>query len=259
MLKKRYSYSFKLVNSIKKSDYRIYNIREGVKFDGIVSLENFIKSTFKEFHDCDNDLRIGYVEPGHGWKGRQQWINSDEDMNELYSVYKDAKCIMLWCYLPKKDNPKRKSRKSTDEPVSKRAKCVENNDVKINEANFFFETLKMKHEKLYKTEQLHAWAQLIQMKKHESLEDPPDYPFFKGKKQRKQKFEETSTSDECECAPIRLNCSQNVGISPGKRIHMRTECIEQLQKIGQLLENGIISQLQYDKLQETIMKDVNKF
>ena len=25
--------------------------------------------------------------PGHGWKGKQQWINADEDLGELYSTY----------------------------------------------------------------------------------------------------------------------------------------------------------------------------
>ncbi len=38
-----------------------------------------------------------------------------------------------------------------------------------------------------------------------------------------------------------------------KEIHMRTLCIEQLQKIDQLLKNDSISQIQHDKLQEAIM------
>jgi len=29
---------------------------------------------------------------------------------------------------------------------------------------------------------LHTWASLIQMKRHTSLDEPPDYPFFRGYK-----------------------------------------------------------------------------
>lgn len=53
--------------------------------------------------------------------------------------------------------------------------------------------------------------------------------------------------------------TNTVGISPGRKIHMRSECIEQLQKIGQLLESGNISQDQYGKLQDSIMNDITKY
>lgn len=252
------SYSIKLVNPAKKYDYRIYKIRDSVKFESVNLLEQFIKDKFKEFREC-NSMCIGYIEPGHGWKGKQRWINTDEDVNELYSVYHNtAKEILLWCHLPSKESPKkRKKSDSSSEPANKRARCVKNNDMKISGANEVFETLKKKHDQRYKPEQLHAWAQLVQMKKHESLDDPPDYPFFKGRRPRKQ--EELSIIDNGMCTPPDSSASISHGLSPGRKIQMRTECIEQLQRIGKLLKRGTISKLQYEKLQETIMKDINKF
>jgi len=50
-----------------------------------------------------------------------------------------------------------------------------------------------------------------------------------------------------------------VGISPGKRINLRTECIQQLQQLGELLDKGNITSDQYEKLQETIVSDIYKF
>ena len=121
------SYSVKVMNAAKRSEYRIYNIRNGIEFFTIESLEQFIKLKFKEFRQCE-EMCVGYIVPGHGWKGKQQWINADEDLEELYSTYSNKDMsIMLWCYLPTK-TVARKS--SASEPPSKRAKCVHNNNEK---------------------------------------------------------------------------------------------------------------------------------
>lgn len=209
-----------------------------------------IKAKFEQFKDSQN-MCIGYVHPGHGWKGKQQWLNCDDDIDELYSVYSNnarkPKDIMLWCYLPTEDFSQRKRKKPSDQPASnKRSKCLQNNETKASEAQEKIEALQQKHANMYTTEQLHAWAQLVQMKKHTSLDDPPDYPFFRKKKSQKQGDQEVKPS----------NTTPRAGLSPVRRIHMRTECIEQLQRIGKLLEDNTISKLQYEKLQEVIMKDM---
>lgn len=236
------SYSIKVVNPAKKSDYHIYTIRDSVEFRTVKSLEKFIKANFKEFKEADA-MCIGYVEPGHGWKGKQQWINTDEDLGELYAVYKAKKNLMLWCHLPKKKP------KPSGEPASKRSKIEKENSIKTSEANEVFEALKEKHSGKYKPEHLHAWAQLVQMKKHKSLDDPPDYPYFKGRSKRQ------APSSNGDKENIKSPPRSSV-ISPGMKVHMRTECIEQLQKIGDLRDKGIISEAQHTILQEAIMKDI---
>ena len=99
---------------------------------------------------------------------------------------------------------------------------------------------------------------LIQLKKHASLDDPPDFPYFRGNKQRKKEHQVSHLRSQEETNKIEsTQCTTK--ISPEKKVHMRTECINQLQKIGNLFEKGCISQHQYDKLQETIMNDINMF
>lgn len=183
------TYSIKLMNAEKKSDFRIYNIRDGILFDSVASLSEFLKEKFEEFKESDGKLCVGYIEPGHGWKGKQQWINTDDDVKELYSIYRKKKNMLLWCYLAKS----KKKFSDNDQPASKRAKCLQNNEEKSAEANKVLEDLKKKHGGNYRPEQLHAWAQLVQLKKHTSLEDPPDYPFFKGRKRKR--CQEASDSD----------------------------------------------------------------
>ena len=34
------------------------------------------------------DLVMGYIEPGHGAKGRQRWLHDDSDLTDLYQLYK---------------------------------------------------------------------------------------------------------------------------------------------------------------------------
>ena len=91
--------------------------------------------------------------------------------------------VLLWCYLP--DSSTQKKRKIPSEQATKRSKSLQSNEKKVCEAKEVLEELRQKHAGKYNHEQLHGWAQLIQMEKHSSLEEPPDFPFFKQKSHKK--------------------------------------------------------------------------
>ncbi len=44
------------------------------------------------------EVDIGYIEPGHGLKGRKQWINTDDDVDVMYSKHAGKTAILLWAY-----------------------------------------------------------------------------------------------------------------------------------------------------------------
>ena len=70
------------------------------------------------------------------------------------------------------------------------------------------------------------------MGKHVSTEVPPALPYFgKGVKHSKEKQDGTQPSSHT-----------SVGLSPGKRISLRSKCMDQLSKWYSLLEKGVISQ-----------------
>lgn len=77
--------------------------------------------------------------------------------------------------------------------------------------------------------------------KHSSYDYPPDKPFL-GKSRKKDS-----------------ESSAEAGISPGKRIGLRSECIDQLDKWHRLRERGVISAEQYEEMQQTILTDIRKF
>ena len=104
--------------------------------------------------------------------------------------------------------------------------------------------LKAKHGTQYSVEKLNAWAHLIHIGKHESHDTPPDLPYFVGRV--KKKGNSTAPSHE-----MPLPC-----MSPGKRINLRSECMDQLSKWHLLLEKGAITQNQYDEFQKKIIEDI---
>ena len=87
------------------------------------------------------------------------------------------------------------------------------------------EALKQKHGNAFSIEQYNAWAQLINLGKHASTEEPPQYPFFVGRSTKKDASSSKATATFS---------------SSGERIHLRTELLDQMQKLSNLLERGDI-------------------
>ena len=54
---------------------------------------------------CDGKASVdggfGYIEPGHGVKGKQRWLMNNEDVADMYTVHEGKKEILLWCYAQK--------------------------------------------------------------------------------------------------------------------------------------------------------------
>ena len=149
--------------------------------------------------------------------------------------------ILLWCHTVSDDSKCSQSRKRSSfadgEPVSKRAACAQ----KLTEVEEIVTDLKAKHGSAYPVEKLNAWAHMIHMGKHSSHELPPDLPYFRGTKK---------ASDEHKAM------TDLPSMSPGKRISLRTECMDQLKKWHSLLEMGAITASEYDEFQKKIVGDI---
>ena len=82
----------------------------------------------------------------------------------------------------------------------------------------------------------------MQLKKHDLYQDPPKKPFFKSNS-KAHKLDDKSSD----------------GLSPGKRIQYRSECINQLDKWHGLMERGAITEEEFKEMQQTILTDIKKF
>ena len=179
------------------------------------------------------DTQFGFISPGHGMKGKQERIDVDQDLEVMYNVHQKKKRIFLWIKCKpaskKRSNPESAS---SNAPQSKRQNSLVTT---MSEVEDIASKLKEKHGEKFTSLQLNCWAHMIHTNKYDSFDIAPDKPFF-GKKRR-----------------------DSVGVSPGKRISLRSECINQLDKWHQLKERGVIGSDQYEELQQTILTDIKKF
>ena len=245
-----YCYSVKIINPQKKSDYSLRKWRHVSK--RFPSVESIQSQLIKDFGDVlpsrKEDIELGYIKPGHGAKGRTQWIFTEED---LYKEHAEKTEIIIWLYRyqEKELTAKKRARSPTaQESTKKKRKSSVVNTQKLLEVEEIVDKLKTKHEGKYTIEQINVRAHLIHMKKTQSYEELPDKPFFRVKSKKAEDKKSTSSSSGVPD-----------GISPSKRISLRTELLDQMEKLSNLYEKGVIDRAKYDNLQENILCDINKY
>lgn len=233
------AYSIKIIPR-KKAEYSVMKLH-GItrKFHSIDDLKKAVVDVCKDMVSLDS---FGYIEPGHGAKGKQRWLASHEDLKDMYTAHEGKKEILLWCYLLEQGQKRRAKSPDDDSDNRKRSRYDKHID-KMTEVEEIEESLREKHaDGLYSEEQLRSWAHLIQMKKHSSYDVPPNKPFWKTSK---RKVPSSSTTE--------------ITVSPSKRVNLRGQCVQQLLQLHELLEKGGISKEQYDEMQKSIMDEVKKY
>ena len=208
-------YSVKIMNPTKKSEYSMEKFTS-THFCKVEDLKDMLHTLYSAKLPQSIDIQVGYIIPGHGLRGKQEWLCEDSDLIDMYTLYKGKKDLLLWC-LPRNTTHAKRGKASSPTPSkAPRVSPYDSQRNKSTEVREILKELQDKHEAKYSTEQLHTWANLVQMKKHSSLDDPPNYPFFRGYKKRTEQ-EGTPKKNACDVD------RHQAGISPGKRLNMRSE------------------------------------
>ena len=247
--REQFKYSVKIMNPAKKSDHSVEKFTSGF-FNMIQELKDMLHTSFSEKLPELMDIQVGYIVPGHGLRGKQEWLCEDSDLNEMYAHYGGKRDVLLWCFPKASVSVQSRKRGRTQSPKPTKSSPYDSQREKDFEVQEILKKLKGKHETTYSPEQLHTWANLIQMKKHLSLDCPPNYPFFRGNKKQ---------SDQGKGTPLKSACNtlgSTAEASPSKRLSMRSELINQLGKCVNLLEKGALSEDEYQELQKSIMTDI---
>ena len=174
----------KVINPAKKTNFSLRRFRVSTRFKTVQSLRKALYEHFPTYstdHSANTEMDIS---PGHGVRGRQQWISDDIDIEDMYKEYKGKKEITLWFYAnAHSEEQTKKGKKQSHSPgtdeSTKRACRTAAHPQKMEEVEEVLEELKDKHAGTYTEEKLRAWAHLIQMMKHKSYSQPPDMPYFK--------------------------------------------------------------------------------
>ena len=181
---KVFKYKLKVTNRKKKSQYEIKSLKAENKFYTIDDLRKCIKEEIEQFADT-----VGYVEPGHGIKGKMMCLGDDEDLSEMYVVHKRKSEVLLWCYgdlgegsmsstgVEQSDSTWKRPHSETSAPASKRSASIADT---INAVEAIIVKLRKKHgESRFSVEKLNCWAHMLNCGKWSSYDDPPKLPFFK--------------------------------------------------------------------------------
>ena len=158
---------------------------------------------------CNGKISLesfGYIEPGHGAKGKQRWLTSIDDLKNMYHVHKGKTKILLWS--------------SHLEVQRKRAHSP---DVYENGKRARYDKYL---DSMTEVQLIRSWAHLIQMKKHSSYDTPPNKRFW-------NKSVKTNG-----LTPSESGSSTSINVSPGKRVNLRGQCVQQLLQLPELLEKG---------------------
>ena len=255
----QYIYSIKIVNPVRMKEYCNIVLGKGTLYRTLKSLRKFIMNNMPNVPDVDkpdlSKVEWGYVEPGHGMKGKKIWLYTDGDLRKMYEGYGGKPTIRLWAYTSV-------TRKEPSKPEKKKAKLLKEDSSKVptkkaskfdnrqDEVDSIYEDLEERHTGNFSKEQLRTWAYMIRMKTHASYEVPPQKAFFTGHKRQ----ERDSSPPESK----RHTPSTTVTVSPARKVNMHSELIDQLQKWHQLLDLNVITETEYDELKEKIMLDIQK-
>jgi hypothetical protein len=243
-----------IINSSRKKEYRMVKADQfAPEVIGLNELKTLVLSTFPDDVPLPHKdkLEFGYVEPGHGLKGKKEWILDEDDVKAFLDKYRGKinKEFTLWCYSrgPESNKPSKRPRSPTTKSSRQGSSRYDAHIEKMAEVDKVYEKIHEKHGSQYSAEQKRAWAHMIQLGSHDSVSQPPQKRFFKCPPGSKESGSPSG------------NTAGALVASPGRgRINIRSECIDQLQKWHALLDCGAITKDQYEELQSTILSDIKK-
>lgn len=222
-----FSYTLKLVNPKSKSDF--LTIKLGTA-KNLSSLQQFMYKTIStnpKFKAPDlTNVEMGYIESGHGLKGRKIWLYADGDVDVMYDYFKRSTSILLWCYMEADTQTAKKKKVGSAAKSSKSGTKYGQHLEERTAVDDLYKELQEKHTG-YSPRRLGAWANMVNMKTWTSLDEPPNKPFFTRGCKR--------TNSKCStCVETPVTKKPPSIDSPGRKVRVRTELIDQLDKFTSL-------------------------
>ena len=76
-----YGYTAKVMSGSKKSEYTIVKFSKQGRMTTISDLNTELLSRFTD--RLSGDIEVGYTQPGHGLRGKQEWLCCDDDIGAI--------------------------------------------------------------------------------------------------------------------------------------------------------------------------------
>ncbi len=268
----RFTYTLKIFKTNKKSKFSIQKIRRYELFKTPEDLRSYIRSEFSDLV-LETSFDVGY------YKGRgsgKVWLTDEEDMKCMYKEL-SGHDISLWCEGKHEDDvdaatgSKRKAVSQEPRPSKRHAIREEVDDL--------FAELQEKHGSHFTAAQLRLWANMLQVGTHRDTDNPPKVPMFglnktsskgggalndaltsvaegfmRALKSPSQPAPGSNTPPHAQAPRSIRPALDEIGVSPGKCAVLRSQYIEQLKQLHQLLELTALTKEEYDEQKATILK-----
>ena len=78
-------YSVKIMNPTKKSEYSMEKFTN-THFCKVEDLKEMLHTLYSAKLPQSIDIQAGYIIPGHGLRGKQEWLCEDSDLIDIRSI-----------------------------------------------------------------------------------------------------------------------------------------------------------------------------
>ena len=100
--RRKYTYSLKIINPKKRSQFVVEKFRRPGMFKSPRELRLCILMECKGSVPDNTEFDVRYFKGGRG--SAKVWIKSEKDLNSMYETYHNEQKISLWCLGPEKED-----------------------------------------------------------------------------------------------------------------------------------------------------------
>ncbi len=239
------------------------------EFDSPTTLKARLVESFPEELSDTLRFQVGYFK-----NNAKRWIVESRDLVKMYSAFKKGSEILLWC--EGKESTTTTTEPEEKEPPVKRAKtgCTRR-ELFETEVDEIFKKLKDKHPQMA-APKIRLWARLIQSGRCDDYDTPPNIPLITGapvgakpKESMKDVITGAATAvvkmlqsngSKQQSDPSTLSSAASAPtstyISPLKTAQLRWTCLDNLKKIKELHEDGVLTEMEYLEEKKSILNSL---
>ena len=174
--RRKYTYSLKIINPKKRSQFVVEKFRRPGMFKSPRELRLCILMECEGSVPDNTEFDVRYFKGGRG--SAKVWIKSEKDLNSMYETYHNEQKISLWCLGPEKEDGTTSVSNTNISNNRKLPKQGSKRQAICNEVEDIFTSLKEKHGSTYNAAQLQLWANMLQIGTHRDYDEPPKVPMF---------------------------------------------------------------------------------
>lgn len=262
----QYKYRVKIINPQAKKDFSIidwHGVTE--RFKTPLQLKLKLISTLEQYVPPASSIETFSVGYFCGRPQAKKWIVSSDDLDAMYLGGAE---ILLWCDGKSANTSNKRKDDASDAPPPKRStysSCEEELDKLVEE-------LQKVHNEKYNYVQYKLWARMIKSGQWSDKETPPNLPMITGKAAHKEKRNDVAETiataavavvralqSPTQSTPTKQDTIQKTnnppeGISPGKRVQLRSQYLKQLKDIQLLRDDGVLTAEEFQAEKNSILK-----